>query len=134
MLDDFDGDIAAKVAAIKSYDADEEGAAPTFKEAVKFDNGKPPIGMIPRSALEAEARVLAYGAQKYARDNWRKGFEWTRLIDAALRHLIAFNDGEDFDPETGELHLAHAKCALSFLIEHYYQGLGNDDRHNSIKK
>ena len=25
---------------------------------VKFDNGKPPLGLIPRQALEAEAQVM----------------------------------------------------------------------------
>jgi len=95
----------------------------------KFDKGKPPISMIPREALEQEALVLAFGANKYARDNWRGGFEWSRLIDAALRHIIAFNDGEDTDSETGLSHIAHARCCLGFLITHIEQGLGKDDRY-----
>ena len=99
-------------------------------KAVKFDQlqEKPPISMIPRSALEAEAAVLAFGAKKYERNNWKKGMEWTRLIDSAMRHLLAFNDGETLDPESGLSHLAHAKCCLSFLIEYQKKGLGTDDR------
>lgn len=67
-------------------------------------------------ALEAEARVLMFGDSKYGRDNWRKGLHYTRLLDAALRHIIAFADGEDLDPETGESHLAHAKCCMSMVM------------------
>lgn len=99
-----------------------------MSEASKFDKGKSPIGLIPRSALIAEADVLAFGAQKYDRHNWRRGMDWSRLVDAAMRHLTAWNEGEDVDPETGITHLAHAKCCLSFLIEYQAAGLGHDDR------
>lgn len=107
--------------------------------AKKQDLGKPPISMISRTALEAEAYALAFGAQKYDAYNWRKGFKWSRLIDSAMRHLIAFNDGEDLDPESGLTHLAHARCCLAFLLDHYYHQLGEDDRwkweqHTTLQK
>ncbi|MFG1395880.1 dATP/dGTP diphosphohydrolase domain-containing protein [Roseixanthobacter pseudopolyaromaticivorans] len=95
---------------------------------VKADTGKPPVGLIPRSALLAEARVLDFGAKKYARHNWRKGMLWSRLGDAALRHLLAWLDGEDIDPETSESHLAHLRACSGFLIEYQERGLGEDDR------
>lgn len=97
-------------------------------EALKFDHGKAPLGLISRTAQIEEARVLAFGAEKYARHNWRKGMEWSRLVDAALRHLTAWNEGEDVDPETGISHLAHARCDLGFLIEYQAKQLGTDDR------
>lgn len=77
----------------------------------------------------AEARVLAFGANKYAAHNWRKGMLWTRLGDAALRHLTAWMDGEDTDPETGESHLAHLRATAGFLLEYQEFGLGEDDRY-----
>jgi hypothetical protein len=97
--------------------------------AVKADTGKAPMSLLPRSALVAEAEVLAFGARKYAAHNWRKGMKWSRLLDAALRHLTAFADGEDTDPETGLSHLAHLRCCAGFLIEYQEKGLGEDDRH-----
>lgn len=100
-------------------------------EAVKFDTGKAPLGLIPRSALTAEAQVLAFGAKKYAKHNWRGGMDWSRMVDAALRHITAWNDGEDVDPETGISHLAHARCCLGFLIEYAEKGLGTDDRYKT---
>jgi len=100
-----------------------------FKEAVKFDAGKPPLGLISRTALEEEAKVMAFGAQKYGRDNWRKGMDFSRLGDAALRHVYAFMDGEDVDQETGLSHLAHARCCLAFLLEFEGKRIGKDDRY-----
>jgi hypothetical protein len=101
--------------------------------ARKDDAGKPPISLIPRSAILATARVMASGAKKYGRQNWRSngGLDWSRVIDAAMRHMLAFADGEDYDNGeggSGELHLANAICCLAFLIEYHEKGLGTDDR------
>ena len=97
-------------------------------EGNKFDAGKPPLGLISRVALEEEAKVMAFGAAKYDVHNWRKGMDFSRLIDAALRHVYAFADGEDADAETGLSHLAHARCCLAFLLEYEGRKLGTDDR------
>lgn len=97
-------------------------------QADKFDNGKPQISLIPFTALIHEARVMEFGAAKYGRDNWREGMDWTRLIDATLRHTLAFNDGETYDPESSILHVAHARCNLAMLTEYIVKELGRDDR------
>lgn len=85
--------------------------------AIKFDTGKPPMSLLSRTALEEITKVLEFGRNKYAADNWRQGFEWRRVLDAALRHLLAFSDGEDKDPESGLSHLAHLGCCVMFLLE-----------------
>lgn len=104
-------------------------------EGKKYDEGKPPLGMIPYEALIEEARVMAYGAQKYDRDNWRAGIAWSRLIDASLRHITAFNSGENTDRETGLSHLAHARCCLGFLLNYITTHPELDDRYeNTIRK
>lgn len=84
---------------------------------LKHDSGKPSISLIPRKAIELEAQVMMFGAKKYAKNNWRQGIAYSRLIDAGLRHLLAYADGEDLDPETGISHLAHARCCLGMLID-----------------
>ena len=106
-------------------------SAPAFPAGggVKHDNGKPPLSLLPRDALEGAARVLAFGRDKYGADNWRGGFAWRRLLDAALRHVVAFADGEDLDPETHLPHIDHALCCLLFLSTHAKRGLGTDDRY-----
>ena len=103
-------------------------------KANKFDQKKAPVTMIPRSAIEQEALVLKFGAEKYGRDNWKQGMDYTRLLDAAMRHIIQFTDGEDLDPESGLSHLAHARCSLGFLIEYIEKGLGKDDRYKETKE
>ena len=95
---------------------------------VKHDNGKPQWSLLPWQATEEVIRVLEHGATKYGAYNWRKGTQWRRYIDAAMRHLMAFNFGEDSDKESGFSHLAHAVCCLLFLIDFQKSGRGTDDR------
>ena len=84
----------------------------------KHDSGKPLMGAVPPNAMLAVARVLTFGAGKYGRDNWRQvDSAETRYLDAALRHINAYQRGEAADPESGESHLAHAVCSLMFVLE-----------------
>lgn len=100
-----------------------------MSEGVKYDNGKPQMDLLPREALVEVAKVLSVGASKYGRYNWRKGMQWSRITSACLRHLTAFNDGQDKDPETGISHLAHAACNLMFLIDYEKNHPELDDRY-----
>jgi len=99
----------------------------------KHDEGKLPMHLLDRTALESMAAVLQHGAIKYGPDNWREGISYTRLIGAAMRHLHALNDCEDLDPETGELHAAHAMCSLMFLIWMMRCRTDFDDRWHGVK-
>lgn len=92
-----------------------EDAQPTGS---KHDSGKPLMGAVPPNALLAVARVLTFGIEKYGRDNWHQVENLgTRYMDAALRHINAYQRGEELDPESGENHLAHAVCSLMFILE-----------------
>ena len=79
----------------------------------KFDNGKPPLSIIPREALEGCAKAFDYGSRKYDRNNFKKGIQLTRILDATLRHVTAYLDGENLDPESNLSHLDHALASLS---------------------
>ena len=85
-------------------------------EGVKHDQDKPRMALIDPTAMTELAKVLTFGAQKYAAHNWRKGLHKSRLLGAALRHLFAYLGGEDKDPETGLSHAAHAMCCCMFLL------------------
>lgn len=82
---------------------------------MKFDTDKPKFSLIPRGVLGAVVRVLTFGAKKYAPDNWKK-IEPERYYDALWRHVEAYRNGEQHDPETKEHHLAHAICCLMFML------------------
>lgn len=109
---------------------------PTWQEAppkpqgtaLKYDSHKAPMSLLSSEALHQTAMVLAFGKEKYAAHNWRNGFEWSRPLSAALRHILAFQDGEDRDPESGLSHLAHAMCCLMFLLEFEKTHRKLDDR------
>jgi hypothetical protein len=86
-------------------------------EAQKFDADKPKHGLISGRFLTGLAHILTFGAKKYGTHNWRKGMVTSRYYDALQRHLVAWNDGEDLDPESGLPHVYHAACCLMFLAE-----------------
>jgi hypothetical protein len=96
---------------------------------LKADGGKPRMDLLPTQPLLEISRVLSFGAEKYDDHNWRGGIKYSRLIGAAYRHLSAFNDGEDYDPESGYLHLGHLGCCTMFLLEQKIKGTGHDDRY-----
>jgi hypothetical protein len=98
---------------------------------IKHDGDKPRTDLLSTKWLLGVARVLGYGAKKYAPHNWREGIEHSRLIAAALRHLLAYLDGEDDDPETGLCHIYHASCCLMFLAELRTTRPELDDRYKS---
>ena len=97
---------------------------------LKNDQDKLPYNLLDRTALDEVARVLAFGAVKYSAENWRGGIQYSRLIGAALRHMMAVSDGEDFDPETGLPHAAHAMCSMMFLLWMMRHRPDLDDRWN----
>jgi len=85
----------------------------------KFDGGKLQYGLLPPLALKATVEILTFGAEKYEPDNWKNVPDSKRrYFDAMQRHLWAWKEGEQNDPETGKNHLAHAMCCLMFLYEH----------------
>lgn len=100
---------------------------------VKFDGDKPRMDLLDRYAIEQLAMVLGFGAKKYAAHNWRNGLAYSRLTAAALRHLHAFNDGEDNDPESGLSHVAHAMCCCMFLLGTINRRPDQDDRWREIE-
>lgn len=53
----------------------------------------------------------------YARDSWRELDNWRELYsDALLRHLTAWQGGQERDPESGQLEVAHMGACAVILI------------------
>lgn len=78
--------------------------------------------------IEDLAKLLGYGAEKYAARNWEQGFAWSRAYNALMRHLIAFWSGEDVDPESGAPHMVAVMCNAMFLAEFTRTHPEHDDR------
>lgn len=93
----------------------------------RYNDGKTRFDLIPLSALTDCADVFAYGAQKYASWNWLRGMPWSVPYACLMRHLDAWQRGEELDPESGLPHLGHAMCNL-IMLSHYakYYREGDD--------
>lgn len=99
-------------------------------EAVKKDNDKPKMNLLPSNALLGIAKVMTYGAKKYNSYNYKLGYglDWDRIYSACQRHLTAWNAGEDLDKESGQPHLYHAGCCIMMLIDLVDSKIGKDTR------
>lgn len=90
---------------------------------------KTPLGLIPAPAMEEIANVLKLGASKYGEYNWRKTKVATNTyVHAILRHLNAWRDGEDLDPESSRSHIAHIAAGCCILLDAEACGTLIDDR------
>lgn len=98
----------------------------------KYDDNKTRFDLLPPKSLTLIADVLAAGARKYHAYNWKGGIAYSRLYAATLRHLMAWWDGQDKDPETAISHLAHAGCCLMFLLEFETTRSDLDDRPHTV--
>ena len=111
------------------------GAEAKQEPGKKFDAGKPRLDLLPYSGLTMAAEVLEYGRKKYGKNNWACGMSWSRPYAACLRHLMAWNNGENIDPESGLHHIGHALCNLLFLATFISEPegyAGFDDRFQDV--
>jgi hypothetical protein len=90
---------------------------------------KPPLWLVPAALILFVSRVMGLGAKKYGPYNWRaKDVRQTVYIEAAMRHLLALQDGEDKDPESGYPHEAHAAACMGIILDARANGNLIDDR------
>ena len=121
-----------KLSPGKIIPVDEAPLAPKNDSA----EGKPDMSLLPMDVLR-DYVVVAYkeGVTKYERESWRRGFQVSRLIAAAQRHITAFfHDGEDYDPDAEALgfhkhHLAGAIFSLLSILHTLQTRPDLDDRH-----
>jgi len=107
-------------------------------EGLKFDKNKAKLHMIPLVALEEEAKAWMIGEKKYDKWNFTNGMDYSRALDAALRHIYQYLEGESHNVETFTRdgkehtmkchHLGSARACLAMVLEWERTGKGNDDR------
>lgn len=97
----------------------DSGGQAELDQGLRYNSGKNRLDLIPCSLIDGVGRVLTFGAQKYAPDNWRK-FNQQQVrecIGSAMRHIEQYRQGNWLDPESGLPHLAHAATNLGFILE-----------------
>ena len=89
-----------------------------MEQSLRYNEGKPQWRYIDWKSLEPMVKVMEYGASKYAPENWRKGLNTTEVLESLARHLFALMNGEEIDPESGQLHIGHIFCNAMFWQYH----------------
>lgn len=106
----------------------EHGTRPANPKQAYGDK-KVPLQLIPPAALIYMGQALKEGARKYGAYNWRENdVEVMTYIGATMRHVAAYLDREDIDPESGNHHLAHALASLAILVDSIECGVSIDNR------
>lgn len=97
------------------------------KDAIGTD--KLPLHLWPTTATIAGSIAMLNGALKYGRANWRaSGVRASIYYDAARRHLDAWFEGEECDPDDGVPHLSAALACLAIIVDARAAGKLVDDR------
>ncbi len=92
-------------------------------------SGKIPLHLWPTTATVMGSMGLLDGMLKYGRSNYRAvGVRASIYYDAACRHLNAWFEGEEVDPDSGLPHMAHALACLAIIVDAQAAGKLTDDR------
>lgn len=95
----------------------------------KFGQAKPPLAIVPGSAMLYMAEALRDGTDKYGQANWRVDpVSSSTYANALERHFQAWKDGEDIDPTSKVPHLAHAMTNIAIILDAMLCGTLIDDR------
>lgn len=95
----------------------------------KLGMKKPPLHLIPASALIYLSVVMKLGATKYGPGNWREHpVKMTVYLSAAWRHILEALDGLDKDDESGMPPMAHAMACCAIILDALACGCLIDDR------
>lgn len=90
---------------------------------------KAPMSTIPANVLAEMGVAMLEGSAKYGRHNYREvGVRASVYYDAVLRHLFAWWEGEDIDPDSGISHVTKAMTALVVLRDSMIRENWSDDR------
>jgi len=106
------------------------GELKTKSGALRFDEEKLKYNLIEPFAMKELVKVYTQGAKKYEAWNYLKGMKWSRCIASLKRHIAAFEDGEDIDPDPSMLtyHMANAAWNCLTLLSYYKYHPELDDR------
>jgi len=90
---------------------------------------KVPFSVIPWGVIAELGLAMLEGARKYGRHNYRSaGVRASVYMDACSRHMSAWWEGEDLDPDSGLSHVTKAIATLTVLRDSMIRGNWKDDR------
>lgn len=86
-----------------------------MEQAKRNNKGKLQWSLVDFDSFQDMVRVLEHGAEKYGRDNWKKGLPTNEICESLLRHIFAYMGGEKTDTESGLSHIGHIQANAMFL-------------------
>ncbi len=87
------------------------------------------LNLVPASSIIYQALAMEDGARKYGPFNWRSNKVIASIyIAAAMRHLQAWQDGEELAEDSQKPHLAHALACIGIIVDAKETGNLVDDR------
>jgi hypothetical protein len=90
---------------------------------------KVPLHLVPCEVLLETGLAMLEGARKYGAHNYRvAGVRASVYYDAAMRHIMAWWEGEDIDSDSGLPHIIKAIASLIVLRDGQHVGNWVDDR------
>lgn len=106
-----------------------ESKATTTNPKDLIGNTKVSITKFPPIGTVMGAMAMMDGADKYGPYNWRaKDVKASIYIDAAMRHLMSWFEGEEFADDSRVHHLGHAIACAAILLDAQANGNLIDDR------
>ena len=119
--------VGLRAAGIYELDYGGPGGVINPKDAIGSD--KLPLHLVPAHVIAGESLALLDGALKYGRTNWRvTGVRASIYVDACKRHIEAWFEGREADPDSGLHDLWHAKACLTIILDAQAAGKLTDDR------
>lgn len=119
----------AALAGIVPVGFGEHAKAPDDNPKTVFGLAKPAMSAVPPAALLHLMGAMAEGRRKYGHMNWRaSAVSSTIYYDAAMRHLMAWFDGERVAADSGVHHLGHVMACCAIILDAESTAMLNDDR------
>jgi hypothetical protein len=76
------------------------------------------LHLVPPASTLYQALAMEDGARKYGPYNWRANkVIATIYVDAAMRHILSWLDGEENASDSGVPHLGNALACLGILVD-----------------
>jgi hypothetical protein len=88
------------------------------EESKRYNVGKVQLREVDPSFILGLGEVLTKSRAKYDEMNWAKPTKLSTPYESMMRHILAFQSGEDLDKETQSHHLLHAATNLMFMYYH----------------
>jgi hypothetical protein len=87
-------------------------------QSARHNIGKTQLREVDPDFIMGLGEVLTASRKKYDEFNWAKPTKLSTPYESAMRHLMAFQKGENIDPDDNLSHLL--KAAVNIMFMHYH--------------